>query len=177
MVKNHVCCPGHWDSHPQCLGAQNAPACLHAVGTRASQFPFAALTHIPGALGYLQFTQAWFSTFAFLRRLTGATTHLSMPSRWAPPLQWVCSPAPCSGSCICGVVLQRIGPQVLTDDLGRNTGQRGTEPVCQSAFHTRVASAITFSDHGQSSITSAILPDPGRLCSDNQLKKLTLLVS
>lgn len=75
---------------------------------------------------YLQLTQASLSTFAFLRRSTGATTHLSTPSRWAP-LPQVRSRAPSSGS---RIVLQRVRPQVLADDLGRNTGQRGTGPVC-----------------------------------------------
>lgn len=136
MVRNHVCCPGPWASHPESSGVLGtppppprpppAPQCLYSEGTRASQFPSAALAHIPGALGCLQFTQASASTFAFLRRSTGATTHLSMPSRWAP-LPQVGSQAPSSGSC---VVLQRIRPQVLADDLGRNTGQRGTGPVC-----------------------------------------------
>ena len=49
-------------------------------------------------------------------------THMSAPSPWAPHRQVLLS-VPSPAACLPGVVLQGIGPQVLADDLGGQTGQ------------------------------------------------------
>ena len=108
-------------------------------------------------------------------------THTPAPSAQPPapspraPHRQVLLSVPAPAACLPGVVLQGIGPQVLDDDLGGQTGQvrTGPRPLSQAAGDSTSATG----EAGRRSPTSAILSDPGHLWSDNQLKKVRLVVS